>query len=255
MRWLVLIPLLAGCPKRQVSNLEELPDLLVRADRAWSQRGRDGLEPVEAALQRAYSASPASPEVAWRLSRLGVAQGMTTDEAGARVAAFGEARAQAWECMLADPSVRALQVEVGLADALSALPAERQLCAIWAAHAWTRWMAEFGAAGAALDLDDLDVVIDYGSSSGADPWTSNWTWGLNRALRPAWAGQDRGAAAIRLHEVLRADTGRVEPLVDLYLYTARGESDENEVWTRLQGAQPNTPEERAYLKRTLDGGR
>lgn len=255
MRWLVFIPLWAGCPKRQMSDTEELPELLVLADSAWALRGSDGLDPVEATLQRAYSASPASPQVAWRLSRLGVARGMTADEPAARVAAFGEARERSWACVLDDPSVRALHIEVGLVDALAALPPERQLCAIWAAHAWTRWMAEFGADGAALDLDILDVVIDYGAATGADPWTSSWTWALNRASRPEWAGRDRAAAAIRLHELLRDDIGRVEPLVDLYIYTARGANNENEVRARLQSAQPDTPEERAYMKRALKGNR
>ncbi len=152
---------MSACPKRGPESVDALGPLLDAADRAWDQRARNGLEPVDDALQRAFAAVPESPEVAWRLARVKVSRGLMADAEEARVQAFGQAREIAWKCMFDDPSVRALQIEVGLKNALRALPPDRQRCALWATHAWTRWMADFGPDAASVDLERLDPLVRY----------------------------------------------------------------------------------------------
>ncbi|MEZ4323170.1 MAG: hypothetical protein R3F61_37235 [Myxococcota bacterium] len=254
MRSLLLILLCAGCPKNRQAAVDLLAPLLAEADAAWDARGRDGLDPVDAALQRAYALRPQSPAVAWRLARVGVARGLTLDEPAARVAAFGAARAQAWQCVLDDPRVHALRLESGLEEALASIPEERELCATWAGHAWARWMVEFGAPGATLDLQDLDPLLAHARQSGADAWLTAWTDALLLAERPDWIGGDAEAATTGLRAVIKQRPDHVEPLVDLYLYVARGTEAEASTRDTLAGAQPDTPEERAYVKRALDLG-
>ena len=153
--------------------------------------------------------------------------------------------------MLGDPGVRALEIELGLSDALAALPQERQACAVWAAHAWVRWMAEFGAEAAALDLEELDLVVEYTRTTTVDPWLVRWTAALAHCIRPDWAGGDRAGAARDLAAVARARRDEVSPLADLYLYSARGTESEQDAYRALQEARPDAPEEKAYITRAL----
>lgn len=247
----MIILLCAGCPKGRQTAVDALAPLLAEADAAWDRRGTNGLEPVTVALQRAYSLRPESPEVAWRLARLGIAKGLTLEEEADRVAAFGEARAQAWSCVMGDPHVRALEIEVGLDEALQAVPEERYACLVWAGHAWTRWLVEFGAAGAALDLADLDRVTVYARGLPSDPWLADWSSALVLAARPEWEGRDVQAAQAELRRVSNRERERLEPLVDLYLYAARGTDLEGPVRREIAHGRPDTPEERAYVARAL----
>lgn len=250
---ITLFLVLCGCPKASSRSEDVLRPLLAAADRAWDARGTEGFGSAETALQSAYAADPDSPEVAWRVARLRVAQAHVATEPDDRISLFASARAEAWRCVVEEPRFRALQLEEGLEEALPAVPVDRELCLVWASRSWVRWMEAYGPAATALDLGALDLVLDELAKRGNHTYDERWTRALSLASRPSWAGRDLGRARDLLRGVVRADRDRLEPVFDSLHYATHG--DRSDLHKQLRSGRADTPEERALQERGKKGER
>lgn len=249
---LVAVPLF-GCPKRATTVSSQLEALLAEADRAWDRRGVGGFQPVDDALQKAFGLVPDDPGVLWRLTRLRVAEAQVEDDPERRLAGLGQARSLAWGCVQGDLGTAAVRAEQGMVRALERMPPERQPCVAWGGYAWARWMVEFGGEAASLDLEMLDAIARAGAGYGeASRVRVAWAEGIVAAGRPEWADRDVATASTRFAEVERALQGELEVRVDRFVLLQRGTPDETAGRAALAGVRPNTPEERAVLRRALD---
>ncbi|MCB9690395.1 MAG: hypothetical protein H6736_01140 [Alphaproteobacteria bacterium] len=240
---MLLLPLLLACPKSRVQKDEQLAAALAAIDAAWVVRATKGFQPVAEAVEAARAIAPEAPGLAWREVRLGVARGLMEPDATKRVRTFADARERGWECVLADPRVSALRLEVSLTEALAEVPEERRACASWAALAWMRWAADFGLAASALDETRVDALLEVPATADGKP---AWRWA--GALASLWDERRDGEPGTALRALSRAsdDPSEGAVWVDLHVL-ADGEPP------ALTKKTPASPEARAYQERILAG--
>lgn len=157
-----MLCVLGGCPKRDLDPAAEaLRAGLAAADRAWVGRDSGGLDAVDRSLDAV--AAPASPEVAWRRARVGVARGLMAPDPRSQRRAFAAARGVAMACVLEAPTVaRAWEVQRGT-EALADLPFDRLGCAAWAGYAWSRWLTTWEPGAGTVDVPAVRALLDRGA--------------------------------------------------------------------------------------------
>lgn len=237
-----------GCPKRGPSLEEQVEALLQAADRQFEERGTLGLEASLAPLREAFALDATHPGIAWRLSRLQLAQGLAAEEESAARAAFADARASADRCLLDEPAFAARRASQGWAVALETVSPERRPCVAWLALAWVRWTIAAGPVATSLDLEPIDALLQAASAWEARELRSLVVWarGLSLAVRPSWAGQDLARADALLEEAIRLERSSLVRQADRYRFVLvpMGSPEADAVLAQILQSPAETPEER-----------
>ena len=199
MWWLLAI---ACAHREQADPAAPILGLVSRADAAWRERSEVGLDAVELALGEAWQLDPGDPSVRWRLARVGVERALAAPDPSERLAGFASARNLALECIEAEPAFVGERARIGWVGAMAKLPVDRLPCAAWAGVAWTRWLADRGAAASALDLPVVDALLGVGEISGQDEVSAH-ARAILLAVRPTWDGQDLVEAGRQLERARR----------------------------------------------------
>lgn len=254
----VVVLLLAGCPRRGPEGEARVQALVNAADAAWEDRGEIGLEAAGKPLLDAWSAAPDEPKIAWRLARWRLTEGMAAPDAGQARASYAQAREVALHCLEGDPLFVQRRASEGWVVALAGLSQERSRCAAWAAFSWTRWIELMGGGAAALDLETVDALIGSAEAStqGGALAVTRWAEGILAAVRPSWAGQDLGRAEAALREAIRESPGSVARRVDLYrlVVAPHGAPEEREALRSEILAMPASSPEDRRARELVEGG-
>lgn len=191
----MLVAVAVGCAGRRVEVTVD--PALVAADRAWDDRAATGYDPVERALTaglRQTDSDVGAPDAPWRWRRArlfverGIAAEATPQEALER---YGEARSEAMRCLEAVPGWSVRREEAGLDAALTLVGPDQEPCVAWAALAWSRWIAVFGANAAALDVDEARVLAVH-AAAGPSAEVGSWASALLDAVAPRAGGDAAG---------------------------------------------------------------
>ena len=248
------ILLSAGCPSWRSGG--ENPALVVylrNIDRAWGERARAGFDPVTEAVNEAELAYPASPEVAWRASRLWVGRGLAAEDRRAAMTYYSHARDRGVACLDADPAFLQRRRMLGWHGAAEVVGPERAECLAWTAFGWVRWVVEHGADAAALDLAVLDLLV-FRSRDLSKSTLPDWTEGLLLAIRPDDEGRTYAVAGRMLAEAVKQDKEELSRRADLLLHVAVPTENWDLVRKLLETMEAEaefelTPEDRRALER------
>lgn len=171
--WLLVM---FGCAKRD-DDLG-ISGMLTEADTAWAQRAEGGLAPVQEHLTEAYGQEPRNPEVLWRLERLYLAVGMSSNSREEALEAYATARGHGFTCLGTAASIQREEEDVPSIPNQAAGP-----CAGWTALSWARWWQLFGASAASLDTERILGLADSADEAGGDTLLTSWTRGIVAARR------------------------------------------------------------------------
>lgn len=233
--WLGWMVLSVGCA-RSGSDVDPLDAMLVAVDAAWDSRGRDGLEPVDAALEPAWELRRDDPRVRWRMARIATAWGMVATEDGDAQRRYAQARGHGLDCLDGVGGFAAQRRQGRWAEAMARVGEREQPCLAWTGLAWTRWRQVAGVAGS---LDDPDIQ-QFVAHMPEDPdGLSVWATAISASLYDLNTAGDAFASAIA------TDQGDLVRKVDRLLWVdfvveADGRFERA---ARLLARRADTPEE------------
>jgi hypothetical protein len=244
-----------SCARRGPEALPELEESLRIADAAWEGRGEAGFGLVEEILAEASRLAPGDPEVAWRLVRLRVAQGLAAEEQVSARDSFGRARELGMACLDGDLLFAQRRVAVGWEQALRRMPPDRAPCAAWLGMAWVRWISALGPEAAAVDLEAVRPLLDAAEGKGQGD-LAGWARGVLDGLLPPEAGGRPEQALEALEAAAVRSPGSLVRWADLATIGLRGperDSRRSQIWEQICARPAQTPEERMIL-RACPGG-
>jgi hypothetical protein len=246
--------------RRTGPSISDPAGLISRADVAWNDR-TEGFDTTGGILAEAYSLQPRNPDVLWRLVRMHVAEGISDSNRRRRIYAFAEARSLGLECLDADPVFAQRRMELGWANALEGVHADRSQCLTWTVLAWARWMSEMGPSATALDLEVVDLMVQSANLVVQDDRdVLAWAQGVLTAIRTddqvsletagsllrlsiqaQPASLQRRADLVRLVAVPQSQTDVVRAQVEAARKLSPAYPDDVAAWARLVAAEEELP--------------
>jgi hypothetical protein len=240
VRWLLCVGAVVlgvcGCSAQKRDRSSLATRILTNGDTLY--RSRAEIWELDKAIQWYLSGVREFPENAKLMGRLARAY---TVRAYAHLPdgldGFATAREFGLRCLMTEPAFGGLVQSAGGAvtvRAVETLESDRIGCMTWTSLAWSRWLADRGVIGAAIDLEAtialasraVDVKGDY------DKGRPHAALGLALALAPEPLNPDLERARRALNKATSIAPSRLTPIVDLAQYVSAVEGKDGE-WNAL----------------------